>query len=162
MKVPRHLSSDEKREVALRSIDFIRDRTEKGKNVYGKNWAGRAGKYTKPYAKLKGTGLRPVDLTDSTKMLSAIKYMKSKSRVDELVIGFRKGSNLEGRAEGNIRGSYGNPNRRVTDKARPFLDILKKDLTSIVKEVIGERESTEETEGSIETNDEGTGLFFRR
>jgi hypothetical protein len=54
---------------------------------------------------------------------------------------------------------YGQP-KPIPGKARPFLDILKKDLTPIINEVISEREPEEETEPSIET--EGQSIFFRR
>jgi len=148
--------------VALRAIDFIVDRTQKGNNVYGKKWPGKAGEYIDAYAKIKGTGKRPVDLTDTTKMLDSIKYFKSKSNKNELVIGFREGTRERSKAEGNIRGTYGQP-RPIPGKARPFLDILvKKDLLPIIKEVLSEREEAEETESSIENNDEGTRMFFRK
>ena len=158
LKVPSHLSAEERQEVALRAIDFIIDRTQEGKSPSGKKWSGKAGRYTDQYAEIKGQK-RPVDLTDTYAMLSSIKYFKSKGKSDELVVGFRKGTKQERKAEGNILGTYGNP-RPIPGKARPFLDILKKDLTPIIKEVISEREPEEETEPSITTEDRG--IFFRR
>jgi hypothetical protein len=161
LKIPSHLTAEERKEVALRAIDFIVDRTQGGKNVHGKKWTGKAGRYTDAYAEVKGTGKSPVDLTDTTKMLDSIKFFKSKSKSDELVVGYRKGTKQERKAEGNIQGTYGQP-RPIPGKARPFLDILTKDLTPIIKEVISEREPEEGADPSIETDDTGTSLFFRR
>jgi hypothetical protein len=88
LKIPSHLTADERQEVALRAIDFIVDRTQEGKNVSGKKWAGKAGRYSDGYAEIKGQK-RPVDLTDTYSMLSSIKYFKSKGKTDEVVVGFR-------------------------------------------------------------------------
>ncbi len=158
LKIPSHLSSEERREVALRAIDFIVDRTQEGKSVSGKKWSGKAGKYSDGYAEIKGQK-SPVDLTDTTKMLTAIKYLKSKGKSTELVVGYRKGTKQERKASGNILGTYGQP-RPIPGKARAFLDILKKDLTPIINEVISEREPEEEVEPSIESTPQS--IFFRR
>jgi len=62
-------------------------------------------------------------------MLAAMRQFKGKD--GEIKIGYTKGSKEEGKAEGNIQGTYGQPSP-IPGKARPFLDILKKDLKEIV------------------------------
>ena len=138
LDLPSGLSSDQKREVALKVIDYINDRTQEGKNVYGRKWSGKAGKYDPDYAKRKGVSKNgPVDLLLRDEMLAAMKYFKSQSKGDQITIGFTKGTKQERKAEGNILGTYGQPSP-IPGKARPFLDILKKDLAPIVKSVVEE------------------------
>lgn len=128
LNIPSEITGSHKVEIANRVIEFIRDRTLQGKNVRGKQWGGKAGEYTPEYTKQKGYS-SPVDLELSGSMLNSIKQFKSKE--GEIKIGYRKGTKNERKAEGNILGKYGQPNP-IKGKARPFLDILKKDLDSII------------------------------
>jgi len=142
IKVPKELKGIDKVEIGYRIIDFIQERTREGLNVYGRPWSPKneksAGKYTKEYAKEKGYS-DPVDLEDTGAMLDAIKYFKGKK--GEIIVGYKKGTKQERKAEGNIIGSYGRaPNPR---KARPFLDILQKDVNKIVKDYFKELEEEE-------------------
>jgi len=140
LSVPDDFSSEERAAVAERVMDFIRDRSKMGYNVHGRDWAGKAGEYTEEYAKRKGTSPGgPVDLALSHDMLDAMRYFPSLSGPGEITVGYRKGSRIERQAEGNILGTYGQKNP-IPGKARPFLDILKKDLQSIIDEVRDERE----------------------
>jgi hypothetical protein len=134
IKVPEDLSADQKFDVAIAVLQFIHDRTTEGKNVYGRQWAGKAGEYTKQYAKKKGVSPSgPVDLALSREMLGKMQYFSSLSKKGEIVVGFKDGTKAQKKAEGNIQGSYGrDPN---PSKARPFLDILQKDVNAIVSEV---------------------------
>lgn len=135
VKVPAGLSKSQKLELGIAMLQFIHDRTTEGKNVYGRKWAGDAGKYTDRYAKKKGVSASgPVDLALSREMLGKMQYFSSLSKSGELVLGFKNGTKAERKAEGNIQGSYGrDPNSK---KARPFLDILQKDVNRIVDEVL--------------------------
>jgi hypothetical protein len=133
VKVPENLTEDERFDVALKVLQEIHDRTQRGENVYGRKWAGKAGEYTKAYAKKKGQS-SPVDLTLSREMLGKMQYFKSLSSPGELIIGFKSGTKAERKAEGNIQGTYGQP-KPIIGKARPFLDILQKDVNRIVGEV---------------------------
>jgi hypothetical protein len=67
-------------------------------------------------------------------MLDAIQYFPGQSSRGTIVIGFKDGTKEERKAEGNILGTYGKstPNPK---KARPFLDILQKDLRALIDEV---------------------------
>nr|NIT59752.1 hypothetical protein [Fodinibius sp.]NIV14500.1 hypothetical protein [Fodinibius sp.]NIY28335.1 hypothetical protein [Fodinibius sp.] len=132
VKVPDDLTADQKFNVAIKMLQFIHDRTTEGKNVYGRRWSGKAGEYTDQYAKKKGTSPSgPVDLTLSREMLGKMQYFKSLSGKGEIVLGFKEGTKVRGKAEGNIRGTYGQP-APIPGKARPFLDILQKDVNRIV------------------------------
>jgi hypothetical protein len=116
-------------------LEFIRERTKSGYNVAGRDWAGDAGKYTEEYAKKKGVSAGgPVDLSLSHDMLDGMQYFPSKSPTGQITVGFKKGTFLERKAEGNILGTYGKPTPNPR-KARPFLDILQKDLRQIIDEV---------------------------
>jgi len=133
VKVPDNLSPDQRFDVAIKMLQFIHDRTQKGENVYGRKWAGKAGEYTEKYAKKKGSS-GPVDLTLSREMLGKMQYFKSLSSNGEIVLGFKNRTKAERKAEGNILGTYGQP-QPIPGKARPFLDILQKDVNRIVDEV---------------------------
>lgn len=140
VKVPTNLTREQKLDVGLAILQFIHDRTTEGKNVYGRKWSGDAGKYTDQYAKKKGVSTSgPVDLVLSREMMGKMQYFSSLSKSGEVVIGFKNGTKAERKAEGNIQGSYGrDPNPK---KARPFLDILQKDVNRIVGEVTGGSDS---------------------
>lgn len=137
---PDYLPDDVKKVLAEQVIEFIVERTQSGQNVYGRNWSGKAGRYTKAYAKEKGYS-SPVDLTKAGSMMSALKYFKSQSKGDQITIGYTKGTKNERKAEGNILGTYGN---KPTGRARPFLDILKKDFTKIYMKLLEDAESLDE------------------
>lgn len=135
LEFPEDFSSEEKRQLAERVIEFIQDRTKMGYNVYGRDWSGDAGKYTPEYARKVGKKAGgPVDLALSHDMIEAIEYFPGQGAV-----GFKSGTKIERKAEGNILGTYGKPDPNPA-KARPFLDILKKDLQELIAEVRDERD----------------------
>lgn len=138
VKVPTDLTADQRYDVAMQILQYIHDRTQAGRGIDNKKWSGSAGKYTKEYAKKKGVSTSgPVDLSLSREMLAKMQYFKSLSKSGDLVIGFKKGTKAERKAEGNILGKYGQPNP-IPGKARPFLGIMQKDVDRIVKEVTGD------------------------
>ena len=139
--VPEELSASERAEVAEKVIAFIQNRTKHGWNVYGRDWPGRAGEYSASYAKAKGVSTDgPVDLSDSHDMLDGIQYFPGLSPPGQITVGYKSGSKLERKAEGNILGTYGRDSP-IQGKARPFLDILQKDLRKIIAEVEDDRDS---------------------
>jgi len=142
VKVPSFLPAEAKSDIAQRVIDYIVERTQAGNNPNNNRWARKAGKYTKAYAKEKGQR-SPVDLEESGAMLRAIKYFKGKSKGENLTIGYTANSRQEKKARGNITGEYGQP-KPISGKARPFLDILKKDLDTIIDDYIEEVADGEE------------------
>lgn len=140
VECPEDFTSEERRVLAERVIEFIQERTKMGYNVYGRDWTGEAGKYTPGYAKRKGTSASgPVDLALSHEMIEAVQYFPSQSGSGQITVGFKQGTRIERKAEGNILGTYGRPEPNPK-KARPFLDILKKDLNDLIAEVRDERD----------------------
>lgn len=135
IETPDDFDANMRADLANRVIEFIQDRSKKGYNVAGNDWAGKAGKYTKAYAKKKGVPEGgPVDLALSHDMIDAITYFSSMGADDEIVVGYKKGTKQERKAEGNILGTYGQSSP-IRGKARPFLDILKKDLDKLIRKV---------------------------
>ena len=135
LKIPADFNPEMRADLADRVIEFIRERTKKGYNVSGRDWSGRAGKYTPEYAKRKGASKDgPVDLSLSHEMLDAMQYLPSLSPTGQITVGFKKGTKVERKAEGNILGTYGQ-SAPIPGKARPFLDILRRDLQALISEV---------------------------
>lgn len=135
VECPEHFTAEQRAELADKVIAAIQKRSKMGYNVYGRDWSGDAGKYTEQYAKKKGVSPGgPVDLALSHDMLDGIQYFPGQSGPGEITIGFKAGTKLERKAEGNILGTYGKaePNPK---KARPFLDILQKDLDALIDKV---------------------------
>jgi len=107
-------------------IDFIQSRSARGNDKDNKKF----GRYTKPYAKKKGTSRSNVDLILSGEMLEAMKILKHKS--GEITIGYSsKDKKNNGKAEGNQLGTYGQ-SKQVT-KPRKFLGITPGHLSTILK-----------------------------
>lgn len=88
-------------------------------------------KYTSNYAKHKGVGVNDVDLTFSGDMLLDLKLLSHKN--GELTIGFEKGSKSNGKAEGNIRGTYGQS--APVNKGRDFLGISDEEVDALMNNV---------------------------
>ncbi len=140
LKVPKDFDPQQRADLAQKVIDFISERTKKGYNVNGRDWPGKAGEYSQAYAKQKGVSEGgPVDLSLSHDMLDSMQYMPSLSPTGQITVGYRKGTKIERKAEGNILGTYGK-SAPIPGKARPFLDILQKDLKDIIDEVRSESE----------------------
>jgi len=130
IKIPDQLSQRTASSIAKDLVDFIIERTKQGKGEDGKSFP----KYSQSYKdslnfKIAGKG-STVDLTLTGEMLDTLKVLEVKK--GEIVIGFDKDSDVNGRAEGNILGSYGgSPD---ASKARNFLALSSKEVASIVSE----------------------------
>jgi hypothetical protein len=137
IQVPEEASSNAEARARLAEniISFIIERTRGGTGVRrrGKgfeNYDLSSKPYTKEYADFKGTSVSDVDLTLSEEMLDAIQYFPSKSSAGLIVIGYKAGTKVNAKAEGNQIGSYGrSPNPK---KARPFLGITRADLLGLL------------------------------
>lgn len=135
LKIPKDFDASQRADLAERVMAFIIDRSKKGYNVSGNDWSGKAGQYTDQYAKKKGVSPGgPVDLSLSHDMLDGMRYFPGLSKTGEVTVGYKKGTRIERKAEGNILGTYGKQ-EPIPGKARPFLDILQKDLKRIVDKV---------------------------
>ena len=123
IEIPEHLNSTERFELASEIIEFIKNRTQSGKNVRNRPFP----KYSKSYFK-SGT----VDLTLSEDMLSDMRLISHNK--GSLLIGYENGTKSNGKAEGNALGTYGQPSP-IPGKARPFLGITQKDLRLLVRDL---------------------------
>jgi len=116
--------------IAAQIIEFIRQRSESGIGVRrrGKGFQNyEFPQYSKEYEEFKGQD--NVDLVLSDEMLASIQYFASKSRRGEITVGFKGGTKVNAKAEGNQIGSYGKaPNPK---KARRFLGMTKSELELI-------------------------------
>lgn len=115
--------------IAEDIINYIRERTEDGKDKDGKAFKP----YSKEYAEYKGVSMGDVDLEFSSEMLNALEYRK-KGRT--LQIGYFDDSIL-GKVEGNVLGTYGDE-ARAKKKPRNFLGIENNKLIEILSEYVQE------------------------
>lgn len=134
IKLPKTLTKQERLEVADLVIERIVDRTLKGKDKDGNPFAGYSDEYIKSLDfKNAGKSKSKVDLTLSGDMLAALTILKEQE--GKIKVGFEKNSKENGKADGNIRGTYGK-SRANKDKARPFLGISKEELKDILDLVV--------------------------
>ena len=131
IEIPKQIKPADREEVALEIIDFIANRTKRNKDKDGRKFP----KYEKKYAKIKGTSINKVDLTLTGEMLDELKLISHRS--GSLLIGYDRGSDINGKVEGNRLGSYGgSPN---PDKARDFLGLREKELQDILMDYVNDR-----------------------
>lgn len=122
--IPKTIKPRDRVKIAEIVIDHIISRSLSGLDKNNKKFPP----YSKTYADRKNVGIGDVDLTLSGELLESIKLLNHKA--GEITIGFDKGDKeLNGKAEGNILGSYGRePNKK---KARDFLGIPNDELDVI-------------------------------
>lgn len=128
--LPDDFSADDAEEVGNNLIDFILERTAKGKGSDGQKFP----KYEKSYYESPdfialGKSKNKVDLRFSSEMLDSLQVLSAKK--GQVTIGFEEGDKINGRAEGNITGSYGkeaNP-----DKARNFMELSDEEISKVIK-----------------------------
>lgn len=133
INVPSSLNATQRRELAIDIILYIQERSIEGRD---KN-EDKMPKYNKDYAELKGVGVDDVDLTDSGDLLSSITLLESTT--GSITIGFPKDDvDLNGKAEGNIKGTYGQSSP-IPGKKRDFLGIDAIILESFIDKVDDER-----------------------
>lgn len=132
IKIPDDLKPIERLELADLIIEHMVERTDQGLDKNGRPFP----KYSKGYMAsldFKNAGKsKDVDLQLSGDMLAAIKLLKHGS--GELVVGFDRGSAENGKAEGNIKGTYGRASP-IPGKKRDFLGIESKKLRELIAAV---------------------------
>lgn len=140
--IPKEYSPVERQAIAIEIINFIRKRTQE-ENVDKNNrpFAKYSDAYKKSLdykiARKAGKG---VNLTLSGDMLGALQLLKDQK--GKITIGFERGSTENAKADGNIRGTYGN-SESVGPK-RDFLGITKSDLAKILKNYVpGDKQDAE-------------------
>jgi hypothetical protein len=130
IKIPKGYDPDDFEQIGKDVIDFIRERSQSGVGVRKRGSGFQTydfPDYSDDYAKRKGS--TRVDLTLSEQMLDEIEVLKVSK--DSITIGFRAGTDVNAKAEGNQTGSYGRdrPNPR---KARRFLGITGEELDAVL------------------------------
>jgi hypothetical protein len=103
--------------------------------------------YTKKYADRKGVGRSEVDLVLSGEMLTELKVLSKNANGIE--IGYSGRKELIGKVEGNILGTYGQP-EPIPGKKRDFLGIPQDDLDVIISALREEDEDLEITQDDID------------
>lgn len=129
IQVPKSLTPTDRLILADLVIDRITDRTQNEQvDRSGKSFP----RYTEEYANEKNTARSDVDLTLSGDMLDALKLLSHKS--GSILIGYERGTELNARADGNIRGTYGKPSPNPA-KARDFLGVSRSELSELIREI---------------------------
>lgn len=121
------------REALGREVtEFIRKRSESGKDKNNRSFP----KYSKSYKDsldFKNAGKTgKVDLTLSGDMLIALDVLSHTS--GSVLIGYENGSEENAKADGNVRGTYGNT-KPIPGKKRDFMGITSRDLKSLTDKV---------------------------
>jgi hypothetical protein len=124
IKLSEKYTKSEREAIAYDLVTYIQKRTLRGKGKGNKSWTPPANKYSKDYKKSLDFKFKrdksKVNLELSGDMLSSIDLLKN--RKGEIIIGISESDPDHGKAEGNIRGSYGQPTGKRS-KARDFLGI---------------------------------------
>lgn len=136
IKLPEPISDKQAQaEIGDLIVERIVERTDQGKDKDGRAFA----KYSQAYKNsldFKNAGKGPVNLQLSGDMLAALKVLNTTKNWVE--VGFDKGSEENGKADGNIRGTYGS-DTPDPKKARDFLGIEASKLARIVKYVTSDK-----------------------
>ena len=130
--IPKGYDSPTRRAIAQDIIDFIVRRTRQGKGKDGQSFPGST--YSKEYReslefRIAGKG-STVDLTLTGEMLNSIEIITTTAT--SITIGFRAGSEMNAKADGNIRGTYGQSTPK-TSNSRPFLELSSSELNLILE-----------------------------
>lgn len=165
--IPKKYNKEERLAIAADIIEYIRERSSKGKGPGNVPWKGR---YSLAYSKsldFKNAGKSPTKITQSLSgdMLTEIEILPGTERsTGQVVIGYSRGSDQYGKAEGNIIGSYGrSPDPK---KARPFLTLTAKEVKAILERyplndeaareeaVQSRKDAAERIKGQVDFDDE--------
>ena len=114
--------------IAEEILNFIVERTKKGKGMDGSSFPSYSTEYKNSLEFKIGGKTNKVNLTLSGEMLDSIEIIKAEN--GKISYGYSESNEMMGRAEGNITGSYGKPQGN-SSKARRFLDISPKELAKI-------------------------------
>lgn len=165
IELPSGYSQEIKEAIALEIIDTIVRRTKKGVDKEGDSFPG----YSKEYIdsvdfKAAGKSKSNINLTLSGDLLDELALLSIKGK--KLKIGYERGSDTNAKADGNIRGTYGQSSP-IPGKARDFLGITESELEKILSKypksdrdqalsraakTIASKEASERTARGIETD----------
>lgn len=126
IEIPKGIKRRDREILAEAVVEYIRVRSLDGIDKNGRKFP----KYTADYAKSKGVSRDSVDLFLSGELLENLQVLSHKN--GEVIIGYDKSDDeLNGKAEGNILGTYGQ-SEPIPGKKRDFLGITKKDLNGLL------------------------------
>ena len=132
-KLPKGLSAEDRLSIGRDIIEYIERRAiEENKGFYDGR-EKKFPKYEKEYAKKKGTSPSNVDLVLSADMFNAVEVLSNRSGA--VTIGIPSSSPEAGKAEGNIKGTYGQSSP-IPGKARPFLGLPDSKLQEIIAKYV--------------------------
>lgn len=158
IEISTRYSKDERTAIGIDIVRYVRERTLSGKGPGDKAWSGKAGEYSKAYTdsldfKIGRKNKGKVNLKLSGDMLEELTLLNEKS--GKVKIGFDDSATSAGKAEGNIRGTYGNASP-IAGKARPFLDLTSKEIASILsKYPLKDKEARQERTDTVLASKEG-------
>jgi hypothetical protein len=141
--LPKSYTPMERQAIAKEIVDLIRKRTqEEGVDRRGKPFASYSASYVKSLNfKIAGKSKKDVNLTLSGDMMGALDVISDSP--GKVIIGFENGSQENGKADGNIRGTYGQKSQ--VGPRRDFLGISKQDLQRILDRYpIDDREASKD------------------
>jgi hypothetical protein len=156
VEVSNRYTAQEKRAIAQDIRDYIIERSRRGLGPGAKPWSGKAGEYSEEYKnslefRIGGKSPNRVDLTLSSEMLDSLRANLKSGKIQ-----IDLEENVRGKAEGNIRGTYGKKSP-IPGKQRNFLEMTNTELRNILANYPlrgpGSRERREET---IEQAEEST------
>ena len=129
VKISKKYNPKERVAIGVEIIDYILERTKKGKDKNNDNFTGYSEGYKDSFKyKLSGKSGKP-NLSLSGEMLNALTVLGTKS--GEVTVGIPKDDGFNNdKAEGNIKGTYGNK-KPIKGKQRDFMGITKEDLKDI-------------------------------
>lgn len=139
IEIPKGLNSTNRERLFENIKTWIQDRSFRGLDKNNRKFK----KYTEEYAEKKGVGQGEVNLVLSGEMLDELQLLNHGT--GWIRIGYERGTDVAGKAEGNIIGSYGQDSGD-SSKARDFLGVSTRDLKMLVDGLtISPEELTDET-----------------
>lgn len=130
IQISKKYSQEEREAIAFELIDKIIERTKKGIDRKGNQFPSYSDSYTGSLDfKIAGKSKNKINLTLSGDMLADLQLLNHDK--GEIVIGFENGSDSNAKAEGNIKGTYGQ--KTSTGKKRDFLGVQEKELREVLE-----------------------------
>lgn len=127
--VPSDFTPAMRESVGLAVAERIRVRTLRGIDKNGDQFVGYSESYKNSLEfRVAGKSGNQVNLRLSGDMLAALDVISNRSGV--VTVGYERGSEENGKADGNIRGTYGQS--KPTGKARDFLGLPKEEIERII------------------------------
>lgn len=129
IEIPSGYSKEEREAIAAEIVERIRERSRKGIDKDGNQFPAYSEGYKKSLDFKNAGGASKPKLVLSGDMLAALDLIKQTK--GKLIIGYEPSDPEAGKAEGNIRGTYGQQ-RGSKSRARDFLGLPESELKKIL------------------------------